>query len=36
MAAKDNIEAITRRINGGYNGLEQRKAYYRRARQIWG
>lgn len=35
--ADDNdITTITRKINGGLNGLEQRKRYYRRAWSIWG
>jgi putative chitinase len=36
FADSDNIREITRRINGGYNGLDARRAYYLRAREIWG
>lgn len=35
LAAEDNIKAITRRINGGFNGYEDRKAYLAKAKQIW-
>ncbi len=31
LADAGNFREITRRINGGYNGLEHREAYYRRA-----
>jgi putative chitinase len=30
----DRVRACTRRINGGYNGLEQRRRYARRAMQV--
>lgn len=30
------VEAITRRINGGINGLDARKKFYARARQVLG
>lgn len=30
FADEDNIRAITRRINGGYNGLHDRKKWYER------
>lgn len=30
LADADNINGITKRINGGYNGLEDRKAYLRK------
>ena len=36
FAAADNIREVTRRINGGYNGLDARIDYYRRARRIFG
>lgn len=29
LADEDNMRAITKRINGGYNGLEERLRYYR-------
>ncbi|MGG4591676.1 glycoside hydrolase family 19 protein [Pseudomonas aeruginosa] len=34
LADNDDIEAITRRINGGLNGLSDRKALYTRALEI--
>ena len=36
FAAADNIREVTRRINGGHNGLDARIDYYRRARRIFG
>lgn len=36
LADADDIAAITRRINGGYNGLASRKAYLQRARALIG
>ena len=33
-ADKDDINTITRRINGGYNGLEDRKEYLQRAKSV--
>ena len=30
-----SVEQITRRVNGGYNGLEDRRMYYNRACNIW-
>lgn len=35
-ADEDNLEKITRIINGGLNGLEDRKAYLNRAKQVLG
>ena len=35
-ADQDNIEIITKRINGGQNGLADRKARYKAAVGIWG
>ena len=34
LADAGDFKAITRRINGGYNGLADREAYYRRAKQV--
>ena len=34
LADKDDVRGITRRINGGYNGLADRKLYLARARAI--
>jgi putative chitinase len=33
LAIEDNFLEITRRINGGYNGLIDRQEYYKRAKQ---
>lgn len=33
-ADDDDVKAITKRINGGYNGLEDREAYLQRAKEI--
>lgn len=35
-ADKDDLRGITKRINGGYNGLADRKKLYAQARAIWG
>jgi putative chitinase len=35
-ADEDNVRAITLRINGGYNGLEDRKQYLKRAKEVVG
>lgn len=32
-ADKDDIMSITRKINGGYNGIDSRKVFYQRAKQ---
>jgi putative chitinase len=34
-ADRDNVARITKLINGGENGLEERKRYLRRAKAIW-
>lgn len=36
FADQNNIEIITKRINGGHNGLDDRKAKFRQATKIWG
>lgn len=36
LADKDDLRGITRRINGGENGLAERQRYYARARALWG
>jgi putative chitinase len=35
-ADNNDIREVTRRINGGFNGLAERQTYYRRAWSIWG
>ncbi|MBI1340298.1 SH3 domain-containing protein [bacterium] len=35
-ADKDDLREITRRINGGFNGLADREKLLKRARSIWG
>lgn len=34
--ASNDINEVTRRINGGQLGLAERKAFFRRAWSIWG
>lgn len=34
-ADNDDVEKITKLINGGLNGLVQRQAYYQRGRELW-
>jgi putative chitinase len=36
LADADDIKSITRKINGGYNGLEDRQALCERAKQVLG
>jgi putative chitinase len=36
MADADNLEAITRAINGGLNGLDQRQEALDRGKAVWG
>lgn len=36
LADKDDLRAITKKINGGYIGLAERQSLLDRARQIWG
>ncbi len=35
-ADQGNFREITRRINGGFNGLTAREAYYARAKKVLG
>ncbi len=35
LARADDLKTITRRINGGYNGLADRKAMLARAKRVW-
>jgi putative chitinase len=36
LADQNNIEVITKRINGGHNGLDDRKNKFTTAQRIWG
>lgn len=35
LADKDDIKAVTKRVNGGLNGFDQRKKYYERAKSVF-
>ena len=34
LADKDDIKAVTKRVNGGLNGFDQRKQYYENAKKV--
>jgi putative chitinase len=36
LADKEDFKLITKRINGGYNGYQERLAYYERAKRVLG
>lgn len=36
LADRDDVRAVTKRVNGGYNGLAQRQYYYRRFKRSIG
>lgn len=36
LADSDDVNAVTKRINGGYNGLASRKKYLERAKRVLG
>ena len=35
-ADRNNLRSITRKINGGYNGLADRRDWFARAKDVWG
>ncbi len=35
-ADRDDLEEVTRRVNGGYNGLEERRGYLQKAKSVLG
>lgn len=35
LAAHDDLKGITKSINGGYNGLDGRRAYLAKAKRVW-
>lgn len=35
LARRDDLKAITKRINGGYNGLKDRRAWLAKAKRVW-
>ena len=36
LADSDNLRALTKAVNGGINGLKERRALYSAAKKIWG
>lgn len=35
LADKDDIKAVTKRVNGGLNGFDKRKEYYEKAKEVF-
>ena len=35
LADKDDIKAVTKRVNGGLNGFDKRKEFYERAKEVF-
>ena len=35
LADADDVKGVTRKINGGYNGLADRMYYWRKAKRVW-